>query len=240
MLWIKGLGIESQLWWCTNYPFVHKGCSVILFPQRNPVCCCGSFAAKVSRPGSKKLPGDLSQPQRCLRIHAWTLTLWQFFSSISVFGLCYVKQSNEVNIPDIRIWGPLRCQPFSPSSASAFCAQPMLGSDCVQSVVSHLLLSRVASGGAFRSKKPSLELGKLSSTEIQQSLAICCLETKSPCLLQTNACLSALAPAGNIVNHLGHPNSLQPRGCPESALPAPLWSYCSQAESTNPLIGHCT
>lgn len=105
----------------------------------------------------------------CLRVKTQNPVLnfgpGAFFFSISVFGLCYVKQPNEVNIPDISILGPLQCQPFS--SSFCFLAQPVLGSHCVQSVVSCLLLARAASRGVFRSKKPSLELGKLGSTNTQ-------------------------------------------------------------------------
>lgn len=112
------------------------------------VCCCGSFADKVTRPGSEELPGDPSQPQRSLRLKTQNpclnFGLQQSFSPISVFGLHYVKKPNEVNIPNIRILGPLQFSPFS-SSASAFWAQPVLGSDCVPSVVSYLLLARVTS-----------------------------------------------------------------------------------------------
>ena len=117
--------------------------------------------------------------------------LWpcSIFFSISVFGLCYVKQPNEVNIPDISILCPLQCQPF-PFFSFCFCAQPVLGSHCVQSVASCLLLARAASRGVFRSKKASLELGKLGSTKTQPMEPFYMLLGNEKSLLFANHCMS--------------------------------------------------
>lgn len=161
--------------------------------MENPVCCLGSFAVIETRPGSRELPGDLSQLHRSLRGKTQNLGLnfgpLAFFSPFLFFGLCYVKQPNEVNIPDISILGPLQCQPFSFFSF-CFCAQPVLGSHCVQSVASCLLLARAASRGVFRSKKASLELGKLGSTKTQPTEPCYMLLGNEKSLLFANHCMT--------------------------------------------------